>query len=165
MAEPRRTVRTTVNGRSVEADVPVRLSLADWLRDELLLKGTHLGCEHGVCGCCNVLLDGEDVRSCLLLAVQVDGHEVTTVEGLAVDGHPSALQEAFCNHHALQCGYCTAGMLISGTKLLEANPDPSAEDIETALGGNLCRCTGYDQIREAVRAAARPTGPVGGASA
>ena len=144
-----------MNGKRRAGQVPARLSLVDWLRDELRLTGTHVGCEHGICGACSVMLDGEAVRSCLMYAVQADGHRVTTVEGLArPDGTMSALQDAFCEAHGLQCGYCTPGMLIAAQALLNANPSPTDEQIRDAIGGNLCRCTGYQQIVEAIRLAA-----------
>ena len=145
-----------VNGRPQLAQVPARLSLVDWLREELRLTGTHVGCEHGVCGACSVLLDGEPVRSCLLYAVQASGHRVTTVEGLAnPDGSMSVLQDSFCEAHGLQCGYCTPGMLIAAQALLDSNPAPSEPEIREAIGGNLCRCTGYQQIVEAIQLAAK----------
>jgi aerobic-type carbon monoxide dehydrogenase small subunit (CoxS/CutS family) len=147
-----RRVRFSVNGRELEADIEVRRHLADFLRDDLDLHGTHLGCEHGICGACTVLLDGEPVRSCLVLAVQADGAAVTTVEGLA-DGdtlHP--LQQAFHEHHALQCGFCTPGFLLTALYLLRENPELDDEqEIREALSGNLCRCTGYKNIVDAVR--------------
>jgi carbon-monoxide dehydrogenase small subunit len=144
-----------VNGRRRSARVPARVSLVDWLREELRLTGTHVGCEHGVCGACSVLLDGEPVRACLMYAVQADGHRVTTVEGLArPDGSLSVLQDSFCETHGLQCGYCTSGMLIAARALLDGNPSPSETQIRGAIGGNLCRCTGYQQIVEAVQLAA-----------
>lgn len=146
----------TVNGELHVCEAAGRTSLADLLRDDLYLTGTHLGCEHGVCGCCTVLLDGEPVRSCIILAAQADGHSVTTIEGVASpDGGLSTVQEAFCQAHALQCGYCTPGMVLAVTALLDANPAPDRADIDEALGGNICRCTGYVQIREAVELAAR----------
>ncbi len=155
MSETLHKVSVEVNGRPREAQVPARLSLVDWLRDELRLTGTHVGCEHGVCGACSVMLDGQPVRSCLMYTVQASGHRVTTVEGLAnPDGSMSALQDAFCETHGLQCGYCTSGMLIAAQGLLNANPSPTEEQIRDAIGGNLCRCTGYQQIVEAVRLAA-----------
>ena len=155
MSDALYAISVEVNGRRREAQVPARLSLVDWLRDELRLTGTHVGCEHGICGACSVMLDGEPVRSCLMYAVQADGHKVTTVEGLAKpDGAMSALQDAFCEAHGLQCGYCTPGMLIAAQGLLDSNPNPSEEQIRDAIGGNLCRCTGYQQIVEAVRLAA-----------
>ena len=148
------TIEVEVNGAKRAAQVPARLSLVDWLRDELRLTGTHVGCEHGICGACSVMLDGQPVRSCLIYAVQADGHRVTTVEGLArPDGSPGVLQDAFCETHALQCGYCTPGMLIAARALLDAEPRPSAEQIRDAIGGNLCRCTGYQQIVDAVKLA------------
>jgi aerobic carbon-monoxide dehydrogenase small subunit len=151
-AAPRpRVIALTVNGLATTVAVEPRLSLLDCLRDQLQLKGTHAGCEHGVCGCCNVLLDGEVVRSCLVLAAQADGSEVTTVEGLETPDGLSPLQEAFCEHHALQCGYCTPGILITLTELLAGNPNPTDAELREALAGNLCRCTGYQQILEAAR--------------
>jgi aerobic carbon-monoxide dehydrogenase small subunit len=158
MSETLHKVSVEVNGKLREAQVPARLSLVDFLRDELRLTGTHVGCEHGICGACSVMLDGEPVRSCLMYAVQANGHKVTTVEGLAkYDGSMSALQDAFCEAHGLQCGYCTPGMLIAAQGLLNANPDPTEEQIRDAIGGNLCRCTGYQQIVEAVKLAAERT--------
>ena len=155
MSETLHKVSVEVNGKRHEAQVPARLSLVDWLRDELRLTGTHVGCEHGVCGACSVMLDGEAVRACLMYAVQAHGHRVTTVEGLAnPDGSMSLLQDSFCEAHGLQCGYCTPGMLIAAQALLDSNPDPSEAEIRDAIGGNLCRCTGYQQIVEAVRLAA-----------
>ena len=145
----------TVNGRPVRLSVPPRTTLIDCLRDELGLTGSHVGCEHGVCGACSIMLDGDPVRSCLVFAVQADGSAVTTVEGLAgPDGKLSPLQEAFWDCHAMQCGYCTPGMLIAAQGLLDENPDPSDNDIREAISSNLCRCTGYQQIVEAVRLAA-----------
>jgi len=150
------TIEVEVNGRRRSAQVPARLSLVDWLREELRLTGTHVGCEHGVCGACSVLLDGEPVRACLMYTVQASGHRVTTVEGLArSDGSLSVLQDSFCETHGLQCGYCTSGMLIAAQALLDANPNPSEAQIREAIAGNLCRCTGYQQIVEAVRLAAK----------
>jgi aerobic-type carbon monoxide dehydrogenase small subunit (CoxS/CutS family) len=150
------TVRTVVNGRPLEAEVEPRRLLADMLREDAHPYGTHLGCEHGVCGACTVLVDGEPARACLMLAVQADGAEITTVEGLSPDGgglHP--LQEAFRDHHALQCGFCTPGFLITSLHLLRERPDIDDEDeIRDALAGNLCRCTGYANIVDAVRDAA-----------
>jgi aerobic carbon-monoxide dehydrogenase small subunit len=145
-------VSFTVNGRHERIDVEPRRTLADALRDDLGLTGTHLGCEQGVCGACTVLLDGEPVRSCLMLAVQADGFSLTTVEGLAGDRlHP--LQQAFADCHGLQCGFCTPGFLISALHLLTENPDPSREEIRAGLSGNICRCTGYAGIVDAVRQA------------
>jgi len=148
-------IEVEVNGKKRSSQVPARLSLVDWLRDELRLTGTHVGCEHGVCGACSVMLDGEAVRACLMYAVQAHGHRVTTVEGLTKpDGGMSPLQDAFCESHGLQCGYCTPGMLIAAQALLDANPRPTENEIREAIGGNLCRCTGYQQIVDAVRLAA-----------
>jgi carbon-monoxide dehydrogenase small subunit len=151
-----RIVRLTVNDREYERIVPVRLLLSDFLRAHLGLTGTHLGCEHGVCGCCTVLLDGEPVRSCLLFTVQAHGHAITTVEGLAAaDGPLHPLQEAFREEHALQCGFCTPGFLMTLIPFLERNPNPTEEEIRAALSGNLCRCTGYQNIVKAVKRASR----------
>jgi aerobic carbon-monoxide dehydrogenase small subunit len=150
-----RTIRVTVNGIEHEAAVEPRLLLADLLREVLGLRGTHLGCEHGVCGACTILLDGEPARSCLLLAVQADGREVTTVEALADgDGGLHPLQEAFREHHALQCGFCTPGFLLTALYLIERDPQidgADEKDLRDALSGNLCRCTGYQNIVDAVR--------------
>ncbi len=155
MSETVHAIEVEVNGKRCTAQVPARLSLVDWLREELRLTGTHVGCEHGVCGACSVMLDGEPVRSCLMYTVQANGHRVTTVEGLAgPDGSMSVLQDAFCETHGLQCGYCTSGMLIAAQGLLNINPDPTGDQIRDAIGGNLCRCTGYQQIVEAVQLAA-----------
>jgi carbon-monoxide dehydrogenase small subunit len=151
-----RTIRLRVNGQDVERTVEVRKLLADFLREDLELTATHLGCEHGVCGACTVVLNGESVRSCLLFAVQAEGGEVLTVEGLAEDGQMHPLQQAFWDHHALQCGFCTSGFLMSAYDLLQKNPHPSEEEIRHGLSGNLCRCTGYANIIEAVKAAAKP---------
>jgi aerobic carbon-monoxide dehydrogenase small subunit len=149
-------VKLTVNGRAMEGRAEARLTLVDFLRDVLNLTGTHIGCEHGVCGACSVILDGRPVRSCLMYAVQADGAAITTVEGLeGEDGGLSPLQDAFWENHAMQCGYCTPGMLIAAHALLQENPDPSEEAIREAIGGNLCRCTGYQQIVEAVQMAAQ----------
>lgn len=150
-----RTVRLRVNGQDVERQVEVRRLLADFLRHDLGLTATHLGCEHGVCGACTVMLNGDSVRSCLLLAVQADGGEVMTLEGLADGEQLHPLQQAFWDHHALQCGFCTSGFLMSAYDLLAKNPQPSEEDIRHGLSGNLCRCTGYANIVEAVKAVAQ----------
>ncbi len=150
-----RTVRVTVNGVPHEASVEARRTLTDFIREDLRLTGTHVGCEHGVCGACTVLLDGEPVRACLMLAVQARGRSVTTVEGLAApDGTLTPLQAAFQRHHALQCGFCTPGMLMTATALLKENPCPTEDEVRDALAGNICRCTGYVQIVEAVMDAA-----------
>jgi aerobic carbon-monoxide dehydrogenase small subunit len=154
----RRMVSVIVNGRSVERAVEPRLLLSDFLRHELGLTGTHVGCEHGVCGACTVLVDDQPARSCLMLAVQADGASVTTVEGLAISPeelHP--VQQAFWDAHGLQCGFCTAGMLITTVALLREHGTPSDADIRAALSGNLCRCTGYQNIVKAVRLAAERT--------
>ena len=149
-------IELTVNGRPRRATVEPRLTLADFLRERLALTGTHLGCEHGVCGACTILLDGEAVRSCLVFAVQADGGDVTTVEAIAgPDGTLSAVQAAFREHHGLQCGFCTPGFIISVTAFLRDNPDPTDEQVRDALSGNLCRCTGYQGILKAVRSAAQ----------
>jgi carbon-monoxide dehydrogenase small subunit len=151
-----RAISVTVNGTRREAEVPVRLTLADFLRERLELTGTHLGCEHGACGACTVLLDGRAVRSCLLLAVQANGRAITTVEGIAsADGTLHPLQEAFREHHGLQCGFCTPGMLTTLVEFLRENPDPTAAEVRVAISGNLCRCTGYQGIVDAVLDAAK----------
>ncbi len=148
-------VEVRVNGAAYRCGVPPRLTLADFLRERCGLTGTHLGCEHGVCGACTVLLDGEAVRSCLVFAVQADGAEVTTVEGMAGPGDElSPVQAAFRDHHGLQCGFCTPGFVVSVTAFLRDHPDPTDEEIRQGLSGNLCRCTGYQGIIAAVRAAA-----------
>ena len=149
-----RTIELMVNGETRAARAEPRTLLSDFLREGLGLTGTHVGCEHGVCGTCTVLVDGESVRSCLMFAVQAEGAQVRTVEGLgtADDMHP--LQEAFWEKHGLQCGFCTPGMLMAAVELLENTPAPGVEDIREAISGNLCRCTGYQTIVEAVQAAA-----------
>lgn len=151
----KRTVAVTVNGRAYRREVETRMTLADFLRHELELTGTHLGCEHGVCGACTVLIGGASVRACLMLAVQCDGREVTTVEGLAAGGKLNALQQAFQDHHGLQCGFCTPGMLMTLTEFLRAHPDPTEGEVREALSGNLCRCTGYQTIVAAALDAAK----------
>jgi carbon-monoxide dehydrogenase small subunit len=148
------TVRVTVNGRDYEREVEPRTLLVHLLRDELGLTGTHIGCDTSNCGACVVLLDGETVKSCTVLALQADGREVTTIEGLARNGHLHPLQQAFHEHHALQCGFCTPGMILSATTILERYPSPTEEQIRECLEGNLCRCTGYQNIVAAVQAAA-----------
>ena len=150
------TVELTINGEQHRAQVPARMLLSDLLRHELGLTGTHVGCEHGVCGACTVLLEGEAVRSCLMFAVQASGREVTTVEGLAEDmDHLHPLQQAFWEAHGLQCGFCTAGIMMSLLPFIQSNPDPTEHEIREALSGNLCRCTGYQNIVEAVKIAAK----------
>lgn len=161
------SIIVTVNGKDYKREVEPRLLLSDFLRHELGLTGTHVGCEHGVCGACTILFDGESIRSCLIFAVQADGHQITTVEGLApplssphllADGgkegglHP--LQQSFWEAHGLQCGYCTPGILMSLVPFLKQNPNPTEDDIRHALSGNLCRCTGYQHIVDAVKLAA-----------
>ncbi len=150
-----RLVRLRVNGVAREATVEPRTTLADFLRGQLGLTGTHVGCEHGVCGACTVLVEGKAVRSCLMLAVQAEGAELTTVEGLTPpDGGLHVIQEAFAAEHGLQCGFCTPGFLIAVYEMLENNPDPDEDEIRDVLGGQLCRCTGYQGILRAVRLAA-----------
>ena len=146
-------VSVTVNGTTYERDVEPRKLLIHLLRDDLDLTGSHVGCDTGNCGACSVILDGVLVKSCMLLAVQANGASIETVEGLADDGKLTALQQSFSDHHALQCGYCTPGMLMSATALLRANPSPTDEEIKKGLQGNICRCTGYWNIFEAVKAA------------
>ncbi|MGN6461330.1 MAG: (2Fe-2S)-binding protein [Pseudolabrys sp.] len=148
------SVSVRVNGRAEQHEIEDRLTLADFLRQTLRLTGTHVGCEHGVCGACTVLVDGRAVRSCLMFAVQVDGSEVVTVEGLSPEGELSPLQRAFRKHHALQCGFCTPGMLITAQALIDGEADLTAERVRDVLSGNICRCTGYVSIVEAVLEAA-----------
>jgi aerobic-type carbon monoxide dehydrogenase small subunit (CoxS/CutS family) len=155
-------VRFEVNGKAVAVEVEPRVSLADCLRHQLRLTGTHLGCEHGVCGACTIIVDGAAVRSCLMLAVQAEGSKITTVEGLSSDGELTPLQKSFRKHHALQCGFCTPGMLTTAHALLSEEPDCDAARVREVLSGNLCRCTGYISIVEAVldaRAAYRKDAP------
>ena len=148
-------IEVAVNGVARDDTVPPRLTLADYLRTRCGLTGTHLGCEHGACGACTVLLDGEAVRSCLVYAVQADGAEVTTIEGIAgPDEDLTVVQQAFRDHHGLQCGFCTPGFVVTASALLRDNPDPTDEDIRVGLSGNICRCTGYQGIFAAVHAAA-----------
>jgi carbon-monoxide dehydrogenase small subunit len=153
MAEPRQ-VRLTVNGARYEAFVEPRMTLVDLLRGELGLTGTHVGCEHGVCGACTILLEGQAVRSCIMLAVQADGATLMTVEGLSQEGRLHPIQEAFMEEHGLQCGFCTPGFLMSVYELLQHNQNPSDEEIKDSLGGEICRCTGYQAILGSVRLAA-----------
>ncbi len=150
----KRVTRVTVNGKSHARVVDARLTLADFLRHELGLTGTHLGCEHGVCGACTVLLDGAPVRSCLMFAVQAEGKQIRTVEGLAKGDELNALQHAFMEHHGLQCGFCTPGFLMLITGVLEREPDITDEELVDVLSSNLCRCTGYQNIVKAARSAA-----------
>ena len=151
-------VSITINGQQVAARVEPRLTLLDFVRDVAGLKGTHAGCEHGVCGACTILVDGAAVRSCLMLAVQADGMAMTTIEGVGGShersGELNIIQDAFCETHGLQCGYCTPGMVLAAEALLAKNPAPSEEDVRDAISGNICRCTGYVQIVEAIMLAA-----------
>jgi carbon-monoxide dehydrogenase small subunit len=151
----KQTIQVNINGRLYEDDVEPRLLLAHFLREKIGLTGTHVGCVIGECGACSVLLDGKVVKSCLHFAVQADGREVTTVEGLAKNGELNPVQEAFVKNYAFQCGYCTPGMVMTSYALLQTNPDPSEEEIRKALAGNLCMCTGYVQIVDAVKEAAK----------
>ena len=155
-ADARHTVRLEINGRAVEGEAEPRMLLTDFLRHKLGLTGTHVGCEHGVCGACTIQIDGTPARACLTLAVQADGASIRTVEGLAPEpGRLSVLQEAFRRHHALQCGFCTAGILMSATQFLAENPEPSEDEVKDMLSGHLCRCTGYYPIVAAILDAAR----------
>ena len=154
-----RTVKLTVNGKEYESSVEVRKTLADFLREELDLTGTHLGCEHGVCGACTILFNGDSVRSCLMLAVQADGAALTTVEGLAQGEELHPLQLAFQENHALQCGFCTPGMLMTAYAFLEETSDPTREQVKEAISGNICRCTGYAPIIEAILQTSKGLGP------
>jgi aerobic carbon-monoxide dehydrogenase small subunit len=155
-----RKITVIVNGESRQAAVEPRLLLADFLRQTVGLTGTHVGCEHGVCGACTVLVDGDSVRSCLMFAVQADGRSVETVESLGSIGHLNALQESFQAHHALQCGFCTPGMLMTATDLIKKYPLATDDDIREGLSGNLCRCTGYEHIVKAIRAVVGKSGDV-----
>ena len=154
MVSTEQRISVTINGTTYEREVEARKLLIHFIRDDLDLTGSHIGCDTGNCGACSVILDGRLVKSCMLLAVQADGSAVETVEGLADGDELSKLQQSFKDHHALQCGYCTPGMLMSATALLRANPHPSADEVKKALQGNICRCTGYWNIIEAVQAAA-----------
>ena len=147
-------VKVTINGETYERDVEPRKLLIHFIRDDLGLTGSHIGCDTGNCGACSMLVDGLLVKSCMMLAVQADGAEIETVEGLVQEGELSTLQQAFSNHHALQCGYCTPGMLMSATALLRKNASPSEEEIRKGIQGNICRCTGYVNIVEAIKSAA-----------
>lgn len=159
MTSAHRTVKLTVNGREYEAPAEVRKTLADFLRDELDLTGTHLGCEHGVCGACTILFNGEAVRSCLMLAVQADGANLTTVEGLAQGDDLHPLQQAFQDNHALQCGFCTPGMLMTAVAFLRDTPSPTEAQVREGISGNICRCTGYAPIIEAILQTSRGPAP------
>lgn len=150
------SIELLVNGQAIKASVEPRTTLVDFLRDELSLTGTHVGCEHGICGACTVLMNGDPIRSCCMFAVQANGVEIQTVEGLAPErGQLSKIQDAFCEKHGLQCGFCTPGMLITCQGLLNKNPHPTEAEIREAISGNLCRCTGYQQIVDAVVYATR----------
>lgn len=153
----KRTIQLNVNNKEYERTIEPRLTLADFVREELGLTGTHLGCEHGVCGACTILLDGQPVRSCIMFAVQADGHSVQTVESLANDGELHPIQQAFWENSALQCGFCTPGFLLTAVDFLERHPHPTELQVREALSGNLCRCTGYQSIIAAVLAAAEKT--------
>ena len=156
MQPDRHDIELSVNGTAYRGRVESRMLLSDFLRHELLLAGTHVGCEHGVCGACTILLDSQPVRSCLMLAVQAEGHEISTIEGLAaMNGEYHPLQQAMHEHHGLQCGYCTPGILMTMTAYLAENPAPSEDEVREALSGNLCRCTGYQNIVDAMMAAAQ----------
>jgi carbon-monoxide dehydrogenase small subunit len=157
--ETSRTITATVNGDSYEREVDARKLLIHFIRDDLDLTGSHIGCDTGNCGACSVIVDGTLVKSCMMLAVQADGASIETVEGLANEDELVPLQQAFSDHHALQCGYCTPGMLMSATALLRKNPSPSDEEIRKGIQGNICRCTGYVNIVEAVKAAANGGSP------
>jgi carbon-monoxide dehydrogenase small subunit len=150
MTNADRAIKLTVNGKEYQSSVEVRKTLADFLRDDLDLTGTHLGCEHGVCGACTILFNGDAVRSCLMLAVQADGADLTTVEGLAQGDELNALQLAFQENHALQCGFCTPGMLMTAYAFLQDTPDPTEEQVKEGISGNICRCTGYAPIIQAI---------------
>jgi carbon-monoxide dehydrogenase small subunit len=160
----RRTIRVTVNGTEYERSVEPRLTLVDFLRGDLGLGGTHVGCEHGMCGACTVRLNGQAVRSCIMLAVQADGMDVATVEGMSTGGQLHPIQEAFMACHGLQCGFCTPGFLMAVSELLETNSDPDDDEIKDVLAGNLCRCTGYADILASVRLAARKMRELRGAT-
>ncbi len=151
-------IQLTVNGKQHQVDVDPRVLLVHFLREELELTGTKIGCDTSQCGACVVLMNGSTVKSCTTLAVQANGAEITTIEGLATDGDLHPLQEAFWNNHGLQCGYCTAGMILASVELLERNPHPTAEEVRAGLQGNLCRCTGYHNIVKSVLAAAEAKG-------
>ncbi len=154
MPQAYRSVEITVNGLTYNRQVEPRKLLSDFLREDLDLRGTHVGCEHGICGACTVLMNGQTVRSCLMFAVQANGAQITTIEGLAKNGELHPLQEGFWENHGLQCGFCTPGFLLSACELLERNPDPTEEEVRVGLSGNMCRCTGYQGIIESVLAAA-----------
>ncbi|MCZ6485610.1 MAG: (2Fe-2S)-binding protein [Acidobacteria bacterium] len=154
MPQDYRSIEVTVNGDSYHRQVEPRRLLSDFLRDDLNLRGTHVGCEHGICGACTVLVNGETARSCLMFAVQANGAQITTVEGLAQNGELHPVQQGFWENHGLQCGFCTPGFLLSAYELLERNPDPTELEVRMGLSGNMCRCTGYQGIIKSVLAAA-----------
>ena len=154
MSQEYRSIEVTVNGQTYNKQVEPRRLLSDFLREDLHLRGTHVGCEHGICGACTILVNGNTVRSCLMFAVQANGAEITTIEGLAKNGELHPLQEGFWEHHGLQCGFCTPGFLMSACELLERNPDPTEDEVREGLSGNMCRCTGYQHIVESVLSAA-----------
>ena len=158
------SVLLNVNGAGRAVSVEPRKTLADAIREDLGLTGTHLGCEHGVCGACTILLDGEVVRSCLMLAVQADGAEITTIEGIGTGDDLHPMQQAFSEYHGLQCGFCTPGMILAGIDVVSRNPDPSRQEIREEMGGNICRCTGYQKIVESVQAAAAAMSAEGGSA-
>ncbi len=155
MPQEYRSIEITVNGESYHRQVEPRRLLSDFLRDDLDLRGTHVGCEHGICGACTVLVNGETARSCLMFAVQANGAQITTVEGLAQNGELHPIQQGFWENHGLQCGFCTPGFLLSAYELLERNPDPTEQEVRVGLSGNMCRCTGYQGIIKSVLAAAK----------
>ncbi|MFB3068226.1 MAG: (2Fe-2S)-binding protein [Acidobacteriota bacterium] len=155
MPQDYRSIEVTVNGDSYHRQVEPRRLLSDFLRDDLNLRGTHVGCEHGICGACTVLVNGETARSCLMFAVQANGAQITTVEGLAQNGELHPVQQGFWENHGLQCGFCTPGFLLSAYELLERNPDPTEQEVRVGLSGNMCRCTGYQGIIKSVLAAAK----------
>ena len=157
VTKPKRNLRTismTINGVEYEGACEARKLLVDFIREDLGLTGTHVGCEHGICGACTIFMNGQTVRSCLMFAVQADGQDLITVEGLAKEGKLHPLQEAFWEHHGLQCGFCTPGMLIGALDFLSTNPDPTEDEIRVGISGNLCRCTGYHNCVKAIKAAA-----------
>ena len=154
MPQEFRSIQITVNGEIYHRQVEPRRLLSDFLRDDLNLRGTHVGCEHGICGACTILLNGETARSCLMFAVQADGAQITTVEGLAQDGELHPIQQGFWENHGLQCGFCTPGFLLTAYELLERNPNPTEQEVRVGLSGNMCRCTGYQGIIQSVLAAA-----------
>ena len=155
MPQEYRSIEITVNGESYHRQVEPRRLLSDFLRDDLNLRGTHVGCEHGICGACTVLVNGETARSCLMFAVQANGAKITTVEGLAQNGELHPVQQGFWENHGLQCGFCTPGFLLTAYELLERNPNPTEQEVRVGLSGNMCRCTGYQGIIQSVLAAAK----------